>query len=107
VVDAEPAERGERSFDLLTLGLAGAGDGVAVRAAARGGWVRDGDFAEMVTVNGLLQGGEGAPSPVASDALYVGAQLPDLLVLMTQDVDDVRRDHCLECLHDRLLARLE
>jgi hypothetical protein len=66
--------------------------------------VRDGDFAALVTVNGLLQGGEAALSPIATGSLYVSAQLPDLLVLMTQDVDDVRRDHCLECLHDRLLA---
>jgi hypothetical protein len=38
VFDAEPAELGERSFDLLTLGLADAGAGVAVRAAVRGSW---------------------------------------------------------------------
>jgi hypothetical protein len=104
VFDAEPAELSERPFDLLTLGLAGAGDGVAVRAAVRGSWVHDGDFAELVAVKGLLQGAEGALPAAATGSPYVGAQLPDLLVLMMQDGDDVWRDHSLESLHDRPLC---
>jgi len=36
---------------------------------------------------------------LAAGRSYVGAQLPDLLVLTTQDVDDIGRDDYLESFH--------
>src|SRR5690349_21552047 len=104
MLGAKSAEFGERSFDVLAVRLTAAGGSSAARAAARGGRVHNGDFAESVTVKGLLEGGDGAFPPVGTGCPYVSAQVPDLLVLVTQDVNDVRRDHSLEDFHGRPLC---
>ena len=49
----------------------------------------DRGFAELMQTHGLSQGGERLRPPAALRGSHVGAQLPDLVVFVTQDVDDV------------------
>jgi hypothetical protein len=107
VPSVEPAQLGERPFELGALNLAGQGDSVAVVAAIADGGVRDGEFAELAQMECLLQGGERVRSAVALRPSYVQAQPSDLLVFMTQDVNNVRRDDNLKCCHGEPLLVVE
>jgi hypothetical protein len=66
--------------------------------------VSDGHFPQFVQVDGLLQGGEQVCLPVAPGPAHVDAQLSDLLMVMTEDVNDVGRDDYLESFHSAPLA---
>lgn len=87
--DSEPVQFGERAVELVALHLKVEGYGVAVGAEVANGRVSDGDFPELMLMDGLAQSGERILLAVATSSLHVEAQQPDLLVLMMQDIDDV------------------